>query len=130
MPGILLLSAVYAVQVYWVWVCVEGQKVEPFSAPLNTIVPLGGETSSAGGGGGEDSDYDEVEEEDSYSGVQHGESSGDTPHDEEVEDFAPISLNVRSVSVVLGALFKNFQSFVFKPKEESSVTDPDMLGSE
>ena len=72
------------------------------------------------------SDYDEVEEEDSYSGVQHGESSGDTPHDEEVEDFAPISLNVRSVSVVLGALFKNFQSFFFKPEEENSVADLEM----
>ena len=95
--------------------------MEPFSAPLNTIVPLGGETSSAGGGGGEDSDYDEVEEEDSYSGVQHGESSGDTPHDEEVEDFAPISLNVRSVSVVLGALFKNFQRTFHQVKRAVKV---------
>ena len=102
--------------------------MEPFSAPLNTIVPLGGDTSSAGGGGGEDSDYGE-EEEDSDGGVhsvQHGDSGGEKPHGEEVEDFAPISLNVRSVLVVLGALFKNFQSFVFKPEEENSVADLEM----
>jgi hypothetical protein len=68
----------------------EGQKCEPFSAPLHTIVPL-----KAG-----DSDGEEDEEEDAEDG-EEGAVEVLAAGQDDTEDFAPRALNPREESPVL-----------------------------
>jgi hypothetical protein len=67
----------------------EGQKCEPFSATLNTIVPLSDTASSAVGDTSSDSD-DEGDSE------AYPLDSDAAARDDDIEEFAPIALNVRS----------------------------------
>ncbi len=68
----------------------EGQKCEPFSAPLHTIVPL-----SAAGSDGEEEDEDDAEEAEEAAVEVLAAGLDDT------EDFAPRALNLREESPIL-----------------------------
>jgi hypothetical protein len=68
----------------------EGQKCEPFSAPLHAIVPL----NTAGSDGEED----EEDAEDGEEGAVEVLAAGL----DDTEDFAPRALNPREESPVLG----------------------------
>ncbi len=70
----------------------EGQKCEPFSAPLHAIVPL----RAAG------SDGEEDEEDDGEDGEEEGAVEMLAAGLDDTEDFAPRALNPREESPVLG----------------------------
>jgi hypothetical protein len=78
---------------------VEGQKCEPFSAPLHTIVPL--RDGAGGGGPSEDEDEDDGGDDDYSCGGEVLDASITDSYGDS-EDFAPRTLNLRWASACWG----------------------------
>jgi len=71
----------------------EGQKSEPFSAPLHAIVPLGGTSSPTHTD--DDDDEEEDEDEGERSEAMDSGAAAAASFDQDYEDFAPVALSVR-----------------------------------